>query len=311
MKVILHIGAHRCATTTFQAYLRGNSTTLAAQGTGFWGPRRTRKGLFSGLLPRPGAARGRDLQRRATGRIRMQLARSAGLGVQHLVVSDENMLGSVRSNLHLGSLYCGVGECMARFAEAFGEQAEDVILNVRAQGSYWTSALGYAVSRGAPVPSEAKLEAICSDPRNWRDVITDLACAMPDATIRVAPFEIFAGRPEAQLRALTGLEAPRAHARECLNATPLLPQLRSRTAETNVSRLPDGDGRWQPFSPVQCARMRSRYADDMAWLAHGADGLARLLDDPEKIKAGQNPPWTDKTRGRRHEFEKRSMARAR
>ena len=49
MDVILHIGVHRTATTTFQAYLRERSDMLADQGLAFWGPRRTRNGLFHGI----------------------------------------------------------------------------------------------------------------------------------------------------------------------------------------------------------------------------------------------------------------------
>jgi len=54
MDVILHIGAHRTATTTFQKYMRSRSAEFAARGVAFWGPLRTRRGLFAGLLPEPG-----------------------------------------------------------------------------------------------------------------------------------------------------------------------------------------------------------------------------------------------------------------
>ena len=54
MKVILHTGAHRCATTSFQEYMRQNAQPLACQGIGFWGPYRTRGGaLFHGIQPGP------------------------------------------------------------------------------------------------------------------------------------------------------------------------------------------------------------------------------------------------------------------
>ena len=65
MDVILHIGAHRTATTTFQHYMRGQSSELARAGIGFWGPWRTRGGLFSGVMPGPVAIGGGDPARRA------------------------------------------------------------------------------------------------------------------------------------------------------------------------------------------------------------------------------------------------------
>lgn len=312
MDVILHIGAHRCATTTFQTYLRLNTARLEAAGVGFWGPRRTRAGLFRGLLPGPGPATGRDLRRRALGRVRMQLARSAGRGLKTLLVSDENMMGAVRENLRIGELYSGVGERMARFAEAFEGRLSAVVLNVRAPENYWASALGYGLARGHGMPGPAALERLSGTARGWREVITDLACAVPGARLGVLPFETFAGRPEAALTAMTGQAAPKTHARAWLNATPRLPELRALAGPVAAAALPaKGEGRWQPFAPAQIAALSERYADDLMWLAAGADGLARLIGDPDKDPAGMQPAGPPATRGRCDDDEDRRMARAR
>jgi hypothetical protein len=75
--------------------------------------------------------------------------------------------------------------------------------------------------------------------------------------------------------------------------------------------LPAGDGRWHPFTAAQRASLRERYADDLMWLAAGADGLAWLMDDPEKTWTGPNLSGTDMTRGKRNDHEERPMARAR
>jgi len=318
MDVILHIGAHRCATTSFQNYLRQNTNALDQQGIGFWGPRRTRNGLFRGILPRVGVGAWRDQQRRGVGRVRMHLARSSGLGVNSLLVTDENMLGSVRENLRFCELYCGAGERLARYGEAFDGRIRHILLNVRSLDTYWTSALGFGLTRGRNMPGGAALTRLAAAHRSWRDVITDVACAIPGATIWVAPFEVFAGRPEAQLSAIAGIKAPKTHARERLNATLHLPALRALATELGVEwDLPEGDGRWFPFAPDQAAALRENYADDLMWLTGGADGLARLLPDPEKIpkpeteRAGTSLPTTDMTRGRTHDRQQRHVARAR
>lgn len=318
MDVILHIGAHRCATTSFQHYLRLNSDRLAEQGLGFWGPRRTRSGLFRGILPGSNAATGRNLRRRGVGRVQLQLTRSAGMGVRTLLVSDENMLGSMRENLRLGELYCGAGERLARYGEAFGGRIRHVVLNIRSLDAYWSSALGYGLTRGRGMPGPARLGRLAAGPRSWRDVMTDVACALPDAMLWALPFETFAGRPEAQLAAIARITPPAPHARDWLNATPRLPRLRALASELNENwPLPEGDGRWQPFSPRQAADLRETYGDDMMWLAGGADGLARLMPDPDrkadidKKQAGKSPPMTDMTRGRIHDHQERRVARAR
>lgn len=309
MDVILHIGAHRCASTTFQHYMRLNAERLSQDGVGFWGPRRTRTGLFRGLLPAPDA--GRDRHRRAIGRVQMHVTRSRALGLKSLVVSDENMLGSVRENLRLGTLYRGVGERMSRYFQAFDGHVSDVILNIRSPESYWASALGYGLTRGRGVPVRADLDRLLSDTRSWRDVITDVACATPGARLWVLPFETFAGRPETQLGAVTGIEAPKTHARGWCNATPRLPELRDIVGPQAADALHQGDGRWQPFDAAQKAALRERYAEDVMWMTAGAEGLAWWMNDPEKRWAGPNLPPTDMTRGIRNDHEERRMARAR
>lgn len=305
MDVILHIGAHRCATTTFQHYLRQNADRLAADGTGFWGPRRTRNGLFRGLLPTPGPATGRDLRRRAVGRVRLNLARTALGGTRRLVVSDENMLGSMRQNLRQAELYPDAGERIARYGEAFDGNISDVVLNIRSPELWWSSALGYGLTRGFGLPGEVALDWIAQSRRSWRDVIADIGCALPGARLWVLPFEIFAGRPEAQLEAVTGRPAPHEHSRDWLNATPRLPELREILPPRLAQALPGGEGRWTPFAPDQAAALRETYADDLMWLAAGADGLAWLMDDPNKKPAGQTLPRPELTRGRRNEQDRR------
>lgn len=308
MDVILHIGAHRCATTSFQNYLRHNAERLAVQGVGFWGPHRTRGGLLRGVIPRPGPAIWRHPQRRAAGRVRLALDRCERRGVRTLMVSDENVLGSMRDNRMAADLYPAAGERVARHAAAFGDRLSAVVLNVRALDHYWASVLGYGVARGFGLPGARRLEAIAAGSRGWRDVVTDVACAAPGAEILVLPFERFAGRPEAQLRVMADCDAPASHARERVNATPRLPRLRELLPASEAACLPDGDGRWMPFSTRQVADLKERYADDLLWLASGAGGLAQLVED-DTDTAGKNPR-AQMTRGRQDDQDQGRLAGA-
>ncbi|MEP2717426.1 hypothetical protein [Pseudophaeobacter sp.] len=308
MQTCLHLGAHRCATTSFQEYLRQNADELETQGIGFWGPRRTRNGLLHGVLPTPSLAGAQSLAKRARGRIKMNLNQSRERGIEQLIVSDENLIGSTRTNLRFSGLYSGVGERMARYGEAFDGQVTSVALNIRSLESFWTSSLTYAVARGHRVPSAIQLQNLAESRRSWRDVITDIACAMPGVAIKVLPFETFGGRPEQQLALLTGCDAPRSHARVRLNASMRLEDLRAHLLQGTAQELPQSEGRWRPFDEVQCAMLRENYADDLMWLAGGAEGLAQLVQDPEQPAAGLNPPQTDVTRGRPHDKQDRRLA---
>lgn len=312
MNVILHIGAHRCATTSFQHYLRHNTSRLQDQGIGFWGPWRTRNGLFSGVLPGGPVGPGvRDAHKRAAGRIRLACARSHAAGTGTLLVSDENIMGSVRNNIRLGDLYCGVGERVARFAEAFGDHLTDIVVNIRSQDHYWASALGYTVARGRALPGSAALAGLARSARGWRDVVTDVAVSAGGKRVWVLPFETFAGQPEAQLAVLTGAVPPLAEARTWLNRTPPLEQLRAEADPDVSARLPGGEGRWSPFAPGDAAALRETYADDMMWLTGGADGCARLVTGRDIPRRGLNRPGSDLTRGRTDDDQDRRVAQAR
>ncbi|WP_290557273.1 hypothetical protein [Aestuariivita sp.] len=309
MDVILHIGAHRCANTSFQAYLRANTEPLATAGIGFWGPIRTRSGLFRGIQPGPVIAPGRNARTRALGRVQLGCGEHARDGVETLVVCDQYMLGSMRANLRLADLYCGAGERMARFAEAFQGYLGGVVLTIRSPEHYWASLLACYASNGRGTPPPGLLQRVAESSRSWRDVITDIACAVPGIKVGVMPFETFAGRPEAQLQGITGQPAPRTASREWHNKAPNLAALRAMM-DPAEGVLPEGDGRWMPFCQGQCATFRERYADDLMWLAAGADGLARLIGDPAPEKAGQNLPIPDMTRGRDDERRHIKVARA-
>ncbi len=91
--VILHLGAHRCATTTLQTFLGRNADTLATAGIDLWLPARTRTGLFNGMTGAPTTTTSRRAQR-ATGLIRIEVARAENGGTRQLIVSAADMNGT-------------------------------------------------------------------------------------------------------------------------------------------------------------------------------------------------------------------------
>ncbi|WGW02250.1 hypothetical protein [Tropicibacter oceani] len=284
MDVILHLGAHRTGSTSFQRFMQANARALANQSIGFWGPGRTRKGLLHGVADRPETP---DQTRRAVGRVQLNMKGAARNGAAVLIVSDENMIGTARRCLRARLLYPEVGERMARLNGAFSP-IRRVVLQIRSLESWWASSMAYLIPRGGGIPPAAALEQLSLGPRSWRHVITDLACACPDAEILVSPFERYGPRPDRLFAEMTGsLFPPKARPDEFwVNQRPRLPQLRAVLEERgeDPDMLPRGDGRWHPFSDLQAARLREAYADDLFWLRAGADGLARLTEDPEPAK---------------------------
>nr|WP_294615176.1 hypothetical protein [uncultured Roseovarius sp.] len=311
MEIILHLGAHRTASTSFQHYMQANRKLLAAQGIGYWGPDVTRDGVLTGVIPVAGRRSATQQLDRARGRIALRLHKAEAAGLRQLVISDENMIGAARRNLRDNRLYVAIGERMARFANAFDGRITRIALAVRAQDTWWASAMAFAVARGHKVPDQDDLDLLVTGGRHWRDVVTDLACAVPGVEITVLPHEVYAGLPEEKLRQMTGVNnPPRKAAREWLNRSPDLEQLRRVVTERggDVARLGEGTGRWRPFDRNQTLALQEAYSDDLFWLSAGADGLARLTEETGPVKAGQNPPIVQTTRGQPNDIEERRLA---
>ncbi|MGJ8544771.1 MAG: hypothetical protein ACSHWZ_04945 [Sulfitobacter sp.] len=299
MEIILHIGAHRTGTTSFQYYVRDNMHLLQRQYIGFWGPFRTRKGLFAGLYTGPAEEKWRNQQARATGRVKLQTNVTRQQGLQRLLVSDENMMGTPRECMRSAALYPGIGERMARVSAGFENSVTRIVLSIRSQELWWASLASMTVSRGHPLPGPQRFAAIAERSRSWRDVITDLACAVPRAQIMVVPFELTGGKPEQMFNHTMNCVAPVNRKARWMNRSPSAAALNTLLAERSESapELPGGEGRWTPFSPEQAARLRETYADDIMWLASGADGLAQLTGNTPQTRAGNSLPPGRMTRG--------------
>ena len=107
LETVLHLGAHRCATTSFQTYLEQNASRLAMFDIAAWTPAQTRSAQFAGLVRPPEAETESNLQleKAASRLIGAKRDALAARGVRNLIVSEENMIGTPRDNLARGALY--------------------------------------------------------------------------------------------------------------------------------------------------------------------------------------------------------------
>ncbi|MEM9697911.1 MAG: hypothetical protein AAF943_03905 [Pseudomonadota bacterium] len=311
MDVTVHLGAHRTATTSFQHYAQDQEAFLAAERVAVWGPKRTRQSVFPGFFRNARAKKGRDVAQRAAGRLRLHMAQAENQGVERLLISDENLLGTPIDMLRQGRLYPAAGERVARLAQALDTRFSSVVLSIRSLDLWWASICALSVSRGHPMPSSDDLRAIAAHRRGWRDVVTDIACAIPEgAEIKVLPFERFAGQPEALLSTALSVDAPADGGQRWLNRSADLDTLRSTfTADgRDAAQLPDEAGRWQPFEPEQIALLRELYADDMHWLVAGADGLATSIEERSLTRADTSASQAVTTKGHFHDTSQGQLA---
>lgn len=285
MDIMLHLGAHRCASTTFQSFLWDNRVHLANQGLTSWTPKRTRDGMMTGLVRDPTLISIQDERNaiRSIGRIRVEIERLARAGQHGLLLSEENMIGAIRTNLADTRLYPLLRECLMRFKPAFEGRKVKIGLCIRSYEDFWTSSLSHLMARGGALPNVDLLDFLTTQPRRWRNVIRDIADVFPQAELMVWPFERMANQPAAQLSALLGHNFDlqedaalwRNRSADLLHLNKFLALRGQRTIESGPM---DAGARWMPFDEHQRSMLRAEYRQDLAWLMSGADGLARFVD---------------------------------
>lgn len=313
MDLLVHIGAHRTGTTAIQSLMQRHGNLLARNGVAFFGPKRTRSGLFGGLIKNPDTLMGHDeaLGQRSCGRIAMEMQRLSNSGAQALVVSEENMMGTMAENLASSRFYGQVRPRLARFAPAFKGQAPHVCLAVRSYDIHWASQLAFRIKAGALAPAADEIHALVAQQRTWRDVVVDIAHALPGARVSVWCFEDWSSRPGALIEALLGraIGLPGQNRAKCANPSAgaaVLANLVQERGDLNGARhlaAHNENGRYMPFTAAQRADMHRNYCDDLAWLSAGAEGFATYLDPIEGTFGGH-----DMTEGSPHERQEASVA---
>jgi hypothetical protein len=272
LKVILHIGAHRTGTTSLQRSLWQNRVKLKQNGVVYWGPSVTRGGRFSGLLRGPGAETRETARRiaRNSGAIRLEMQRLEGRGMDTLLVSEENILGSMRLNLRLGLLYPGLQQRLARFHAVFGGVCTRIGLSIRPYDDFWASSLAYAIRAGVAGFDTETAVRLTRQTRSWRRVIDDVARAFPAAEVVVWEFDRLIGRPEAQFRLLSAgngfIRADRTRHNASSDRAELRSLLIARGNHAGAGLIAPGRGRFMPFDRDQRAALAANYADDLGWL---------------------------------------------
>jgi len=296
MDVILHLGAHRTATTSLQAWMVQNEDALGAAGIAVWGPQITRSGLFAGLVKRPEWLNAADeaVARASRTAIRFEIDRLAEAGMRALVVSDENLLGMMGQCLEQETLYPDAGARLRRVIAAFGPHLSRLALSIRRTDLWWVSVLADQRRRGRPPLARQGIVRLANHPRGWRRIVETLREAGQGREITVWPFETLGGRNAAQMQAMLGRVALPCglydHGR-AMNA--------SAPAAAGLS----------PFTLREREALAARYLADLDWLAQAQPGVTFI--DREKGQPEAEPAWPTEEEGKFHDQDERGLGEAR
>lgn len=280
MDVILHIGAHRTASSALQQHLSLNRAELAEAGVVYWGPKITRGGLFRGAIGGVDGVMAWQ-ERRFAGRCAMRAEAVRQTGATHLMISDENMIGSLRGALEHTRLYADAGRRIAAYANGFSRHRLTVALCVRDYADWWTSSLAFRLQRGGPLPHTQMREYLITQPRRWRHLVEELARVLPDVRLVVWSFEASANAPYRLIQELTGTSTdpgPSGPINVRPGTSDLLELMDACGIDPATFRWPDG--RFMPFASHELDALGAQYQEDLAWLRAGAGGFADYIDAP-------------------------------
>ena len=285
-QIAVHLGAHRTGTTLLQAYMYQIWGRAKANDCVLISTAETRPDLLKHVfsqntallkLPDQGMSAQAKLKKR------MDAAYTAG---QKLLLSEENLIGTMENNIRLGSLYPDIGLRLAALRPSF-QHVDTFYISIRRLDEFWASCMSYLIAHDEPPPLPAQINALAASSRDWRHVIEDIKLAYPKARLVVREADYLPGNPKRQLiKALgwkflnetKGLKKPSNRSK---NADKLRALLIERGDVAGASRIV-GDDRYNPFGRDQTADFHFRYKADLEWMRSNLTKGNTFLESPNK-----------------------------
>jgi hypothetical protein len=289
MELTLHLGAHRTGSTALQQTLHRGRADCAAEGIEYWGPKVMRgRNLKSYTTNARRAAETPEFAARA----RAAVAEVEGAvnalrasGRRHLVVSEENMIGSMEWNFRAGKLYPNVHRNLTAYRALFPLRPSRIFIAIRDYASYWASSYSQCQLYGDMPKFDTARLATAPSERGWVEVLGEIAEVFPDARIVTWRYSSDPAVLGGALAEMLGPELARKlpMAPETTNASLTVKglehfgRIRRQAGKLSVQERRDtvsalrsvGGPLFQPFSESELAGLAACYAADCAAIAGG------------------------------------------
>ena len=269
MRIILHLGVHKTATTYLQTLLEANRERLRAESVGYVTLAEMRSGVTAAAR-RPGLF-GMRLRRA----VRPLLDRYNDCRL--LILSDENLSGGSRELIDR-SYYSEAGARAARLAKALRSDDVGIMVATRSYDSFVSSAYCEHLRNWPYLTPAEYLAAVDVDGLNWSSLIGDLCRRVGQEHVTVWRFEDLGEIEDELLSALTGGAAidwikPQGPVRRSLSqkAVDELAAQAQRLSREEVSALvepvaeasPLGAAPFRAYDEQTAQALRARYDRDM------------------------------------------------
>ncbi|MDO6962698.1 hypothetical protein [Rhizobium alvei] len=265
---VLHIGAHKTATTYMQAKLALNVDLLAERGIRYDPLAKFRKN-FTSILNDP------ELREKAyLKRLR------ASISSQDVIMSDENMLGSPGNLVRSGVFYAQAKTRIRKVCRLTGVVNPEIFLALRDYAGFVVSMYSEYIRHREFMKFADFLELYQKSEFSWLTVISDVVEAAPTARLFLWDFSSFRTLENTIFSQMIGFDAselqtPDGPVRESFSApamdvfetlAEILPAEEVRKTIGPVSRiLPKGDlyKAFDPLSADMTASLKDAYRKDL------------------------------------------------
>lgn len=185
--VLIHAGAHRTGTSSFQLCLHENRALLAGRGFDVAYP--GRDGVPQGhlRLPLPRRRHGDKRIPEYAERLRPVLARLAEPG-QGLILSEENLPGPMLHFYH-GAFYPASRKRFLSLAGALDERPAHVLFVVRAYAELYVSAWRKRAEDNPVAPFSEIVPQFMAMDRGWPELVAEMRDTLAPDRLTVVPYE--------------------------------------------------------------------------------------------------------------------------
>lgn len=299
LDIVLHLGAHKTATTYLQTLLDRNAEVLRRHRIGLAHPKRLRPIFKAAPSPRYTTSLGRRIAARAWA-LEQLIGSARDLGRQRLIISEEQLIGSLRFVLQGRGLYRDIAREVRAASQALDGQPVRVMFAVRSYDSFYISAWGQMLRGSGYQPFTADVrDQLLESRRGWPEVLADLMRALPrgsELTVwryerlrKSLPRILSRMLGEAAARAIepfggNPLPGPTGAAIEAIEA---LVNARGSTDPDEIRRMfreygkDQGYAAYDPWTAEEKSGLQRRYRDDIAFIRELWPG-ALICDAPAR-----------------------------
>lgn len=215
MRFILHVGVHRTGSTLVQGVLWTVANSLTNSPLGYCGPKRLR--VMDGFSQVPqncgmdGAPKEEEAEMRHAD-VRAELAdwleKQDAAGKGTAILSEENIIGTIGTNLSAGRPYPNIDKRLAAYRRVLPRDPDVIAFGLRSYGPWWTSEWNYIKGAGHSVPKKTELrDKVMGDFRGWPEMVTSIRNAFPEAELWAWQQEHLPEQTSLVIETLTGTDS--------------------------------------------------------------------------------------------------------